>query len=78
MDFFHRDSRNIDTRQGRECQFCRRADKSFAQRKQSDKLIHATRDDTAEAHFSEDGYVQHRLLEVKIRLRAEPVNEGAA
>ena len=64
MDRFHRDSRGQDTRNGRECQFCRRSDPEFSKRKPMDRLVLSTLDDVAPAHITEDGYVQHRIAEL--------------
>jgi hypothetical protein len=63
MDF-HRDSRGQDTRNGRECQFCSSADPEFHQRKPMDRMVQSKLDDSAAAHFTEDGYVRHRIAEL--------------
>jgi len=64
MDLFHRNSRGKDTPIGRDCQFCRRLDPEFGQRKPIDRLVQSKLDDTASAHLTEDGYVKHRIAEL--------------
>jgi hypothetical protein len=69
MDLFHRKLQGNDTRTGRDCQFCRQSDPDFAKRKPIDRMVASRFDDTASAHFTEDGYVKHRLAEL-IKKRA--------
>ena len=64
MDRFHRKSQGHDTQIGRECEFCHLLDPAFAQRKFIDRLVQTTLGDTASAHLTEDGYVQHRIAEL--------------
>ncbi len=64
MDLFHRKLQGSDTRTGRDCQFCRHADPDFAKRKPVDRMVASRFDDTASAHLTEDGYVNHRLAEL--------------
>lgn len=71
MDF-HRDSRGQDTRNGRECQFCSTADPDFHKRQPMDRLVQAKLEDSAAAHFTEDGYVRHRIAELLQRRRTPP------
>lgn len=68
MDRFHRKPQGQDTRIGRDCQFCRRADPEFAQRNPMDRLVLTKLDDTASAHLTEDGHVKHRLAELRRKL----------
>jgi hypothetical protein len=68
MDIFHRKSAGSDTRTGRDCCFCSQADPEFSQRFPMDRLVGPKSDDTANAHLTEDGYVKHRLMELR-RLR---------
>ena len=70
MDRFHRESRGQDTRNGRECQFCSHMDPAFSQRKAIDRLVQEKLPDIAAAHLTEDGYVQHRIAELR-KKRAE-------
>jgi hypothetical protein len=64
MDLFHRESEGKDTRTGRDCQFCYRADPDFSKRYPMDRLVLSMLDDTAAAHLTEDGYVKHRIAEL--------------
>ena len=68
MDGFHRKSQGQDTRNHRDCRFCCQMDPNFFRRSMLDRLVQSPLDDTASAHLTEDGYVQHRLLELT-RLR---------
>ena len=67
MDLFHRESLGKDTRTGRECQFCSGLDPNFAKRDPLDRLVVSNLSDTAAAHLTEDGYVRHRIAELKKR-----------
>ena len=71
MDF-HRDSRGQDTRNGRECKFCSSADPDFYKRQPMDRLVQEKLDDSAAAHFTEDGYVRHRIAELLQKRGAVP------
>jgi hypothetical protein len=64
MDF-HRKLQGKDTPIGRDCGFCSRMDPAFAQRSPMDRLVVAKLDDSASAHFTEDGYVKHRIAEMR-------------
>ena len=69
MDGFHRKSHGPDTRNHRECLFCRQTDPNFLQRKVIDRLVQSQLADSASAHVSEDGYFQHRIAELmKLRI----------
>jgi hypothetical protein len=76
MDTFHRKSDGKDTRNARECQFCRRLDPDFAQRDPVDRMVLARMDDSAGAHITENGYVKHRIAEL-IRKRSFAVHAEA-
>lgn len=76
MDLFHRKYQGIDTRTGRDCQFCRQADPDFAKRKPMDRLVQS--DDIASAHLTEDGYVKHRIAELMKKRPFRFVDEGVA
>jgi hypothetical protein len=80
MDFVHRKPQQKDFRMGRECQFCSHHDPEFGNRKPIDRLVTAKLDDTAAAHITEDGYVKHRLLELRTRfgVRVSPLQSPAA
>ena len=64
MDSFHRSLHGQDTRNGRECQFCRHMDPNFLQRRPMDRLVQAKLQDIASAHMTEEGYVKHRIAEL--------------
>jgi len=57
-----------ETRTGRDCLFCCHSDPNFAMRAAQDRLVTSNEDDSATAHMTENGYVQHRSLEVRMRL----------
>ena len=72
MDSMHREPPQYDPRMGRDCQFCRSADPEFSKRPAMDRLVQWKMPDTASAHFTEDGYVRHRIAELmKRRARAD-------
>jgi len=66
MDCLHRKPQPSDFRTGRDCQFCERFDPQFSQRNSLDRLVEPRLDDKASAHLTEDGYVKHRLVELKL------------
>jgi hypothetical protein len=55
------------TRTGRDCQFCRQSDPDFGKREPMDRMV-SSKNDTATAHVTENGYVRHRMLEIEVRL----------
>ncbi len=57
--------RRFDTRSSRPCEFCRELDPFFAKRKPADQMVATNRKHTASAHLTEDGYVRHRMLELR-------------
>ena len=67
MDSYHRRPPKHDSRTGRDCQFCSQHDPNFRQRNEVDRSVVSEVGDTAAAHFSEDGYLCHRMLELKMR-----------
>ena len=67
MDHHHK-PKHDDTRTGRDCRFCQNRDPNFANRDPLDRLVTSKVNDTAGAHMTENGYVQHRVLEIGIRL----------
>jgi hypothetical protein len=75
MDLFHRKSDWKDTRNARECQFCRRVDPDFATRNPLDRMVLAKMDDSAGAHLTEDGYVRHRIAELLRKRSATAIAE---
>ena len=67
MDLFHRKPEHTDPRTGRECSFCSTMDPDFPKRRAIDRMVLDKLEDTAAAHISEDGYVRHRIAELKRR-----------
>jgi hypothetical protein len=55
----------FDTRSSRVCEFCRDCDPEFQQRRPLDQMIAPSRKAVASAHLTEDGYVRHRVLELR-------------
>jgi hypothetical protein len=67
MDNHHK-TQHEDTRNGRDCQFCRNCDPNFEDRDPLDRLVVSKVNDSAGAHMTENGYVQHRMIEIGIRI----------
>ena len=67
MDAFHRKPQQHDTHIGRECIFCKSYDPEFGARQPLDRLVEGKLDESAAAHLTEDGYVRHRIAELKKR-----------
>jgi len=55
----------FDTRSSRPCEFCRELDPQFPHRRPLDQMVVSTRKAVASAHLTEDGYVRHRILELR-------------
>jgi len=55
----------FDTPSSRPCEFCRELDPQFPQRRPLDQMVAASRKANASAHLTEDGYVRHRVLELR-------------
>jgi hypothetical protein len=55
----------FDTRSSRPCEFCRDLDPQFRQRRPVDQMVACSRKAIASAHLTEDGYVRHRMLELR-------------
>jgi hypothetical protein len=55
----------FDTRSSRPCEFCRELDPQFHQRRPLDQMVATSRKAIASAHLTEDGYVRHRMLELR-------------
>ena len=55
----------FDTRSSRPCEFCRELDPHFPQRRPADQMVASSRKAIASAHLTEDGYVRHRMLELR-------------
>ena len=55
----------FDTRSSRPCEFCRELDPQFRERRPPDQMVASNRKAGASAHLTEDGYVRHRMLELR-------------
>ncbi len=55
----------FDTRSSRPCEFCREFDPQFRERRPLDQMVASSRKAIASAHLTEDGYVCHRMLELR-------------
>ena len=55
----------FDTRSGRPCEFCQELDTQFPHRRPLDQMVARSRKACASAHLTEDGYVRHRMLELR-------------
>jgi hypothetical protein len=55
----------FDTRSSRPCEFCRKLDPQFRERRPLDQMVAPNRRAAASAHLTEDGYVRHRMLELR-------------
>lgn len=55
----------FDTRSSRPCEFCREHDPRFRERRPLDQVVASSRKAIASAHLTEDGYVRHRILELR-------------
>jgi len=55
----------FDTRSSRQCDFCRAHDPKFQERRAPDQMVATNRKHTASAHLTEDGYVRHRMVELR-------------
>ena len=52
-------------RSSRPCEFCRELDPQFPERRPLDQMVAGSRKAIASAHLTEDGYVPHRVLELR-------------
>ncbi len=66
--------KRFDTRSSRPCEFCREFDPQFPQRRAQDQMVVTTRKAVASAHLTEDGYVRHRILELRRIGSRTPLN----
>ncbi len=57
--------KRFDTRSSRPCEFCRELDPHFPNRRPLDQMVVSTRKAVAASHLTEDGYVRHRILELR-------------
>ncbi len=58
-------SRFDTPRSSRQCEFCRDLDPRFPDRHPLDQMVAGGRKPIASAHLTEDGYVRHRMLELR-------------
>jgi hypothetical protein len=63
----------FDTRSSRPCEFCRELDPHFPKRRPLDQMVATSRKASASAHLTEDGYVRHRVLELRRITSREPL-----
>ena len=61
----------FDTRSSRPCEFCQEFDPQFPARRPLDQMVAISRKAIASAHLTEDGYVRHRMLELR-RMTSRP------
>jgi len=66
--------KRFETRSSRRCEFCQELDPQFVQRRPLDQMVATCRKATASAHLTEDGYVRHRILELRRITSRVPVN----
>ena len=52
-------------RSARPCEFCREFDAQFPERRPLDQMVAGNRKANASAHVTEDGYVRHRMVELR-------------
>ena len=57
--------KRFDTRSSRLCEFCRELDPHFGARRPLDQMVGSMRKAIASSHLTEDGYVRHRILELR-------------
>jgi hypothetical protein len=57
--------KRFDTRSSRPCEFCKELDPQFIERRLLDQMVISTRKPVASSHLTEDGYVRHRILELR-------------
>jgi len=58
-------SKRFEVRASRPCEFCKELDPQFPHRHPLDQVIAANRKSAASGHLTEDGYVRHRMLELR-------------
>jgi hypothetical protein len=61
------------TKSSRPCEFCQELDPQFRHRRPLDQMVATSRKPTASAHLTEDGYVRHRMLELRRISTREPL-----
>lgn len=66
--------KRFDTRSSRPCEFCKELDPQFRTRAAVDQMVATSRKATASAHLTEDGYVRHRILELRQMTARAPLS----
>jgi hypothetical protein len=66
-------SRFDTPRSSRPCEFCRELDPRFRDRHLLDQMVTSGRKAIASAHLTEDGYVRHRMLELRRMASSAPL-----
>jgi hypothetical protein len=66
--------RRFDSRSSRPCEFCREFDPHFTNRRPQDQVVVSGRKAIASAHLTEDGYVRHRVLELRRMASRAPLS----
>lgn len=64
----------FDTRSSRPCEFCQQLDPQFPNRSPLDQMVVSTRKPIASSHLTEDGYVRHRIVELRRLAAWAPLN----
>ena len=57
-------NKRFEVRSSRPCEFCRELDPQFPHRHPLDQVVGVSRQNTAAAHLTEDGYIRHRMVEL--------------
>lgn len=60
-------------RSSRPCEFCQELDPQFQHRRPLDQMVSGCRKAIASAHLTEDGYVHHRMLELRRLVSRAPL-----
>jgi hypothetical protein len=66
--------KRFDTRSSRPCEFCLELDPYFPKRPAQDQMVVSTRKPVASSHVTEDGYVRHRILELRRIVARAPLS----
>jgi hypothetical protein len=66
-------SKRFDVRFGSPCEFCQEFDPQFNQRNPLDQMVVANRQHTDSAHLTDEGYVRHRMLDLRRLVSRRPL-----
>ena len=66
--------KRIDPRSSRPCEFCLELDPHFPKRPPLDQMVVSARRPVASSHITEDGYVRHRILELRRKAAEAPLS----